>query len=110
MKKEIAARNKFGTDVVFFSSECIEKGIKRVAIKAASLEPGTDNGFRGCLALWFRLVKNQDISTGPLARPFAHSLAPLTRLLAPDCLLCSRPPLHSLVRSLCSLPRLWDSE
>ena len=27
-------------------------------------------------------------------------LAPLTRLLAPDCLLRSRPPLRSLVRSL----------
>ena len=47
-----------------------------------------------------RTTKNQDVSTGPLARPFAHSLAPLTRSLAPDCSLRSRPPLHSLVRSL----------
>ena len=39
-------------------------------------------------------------STGPLARLFAHSLAPLTRSLALDCLLCSCPLLHSLIRSL----------
>ena len=38
---------------------------------------------------------NRDVSTGPLACPFARSLAPLTR---------------SLARSLCSLPRLWESE
>merc|ERR1711954_28254 len=35
-----------------------------------------------------------------LACPFARSLAPLTRSLAPDCSLRSRPPLHSLVHSL----------
>ena len=29
-------------------------------------------------ALWARLTKNPDCSTGPLARPFARSLAPLT--------------------------------
>ena len=39
-------------------------------------------------------------NTGPLAHPFARSLAPLTPLLAPDCSLCSRPPLRSLVCSL----------
>ena len=27
---------------------------------------------------WFRTAKNRDVSTGPLARPFARSLAPLT--------------------------------
>ena len=51
-------------------------------------------------ALWSGTTKNQDVSTGPLARPFARSLAPLTRSLAPDCSLRSRPPLRSLVRSL----------
>ena len=51
-------------------------------------------------ALWFRSAKNRDVSTGPLARPFARSLAPLTRSLAPDCSLRSRPPPRSLVRSL----------
>ena len=55
-------------------------------------------------ALWFRWLKNQDVSTGPLARsfalPFARLLAPLTHSLALDCSLRSRPPLHSLVRSL----------
>ena len=49
---------------------------------------------------WSGTTKNQDVSTGPLARPFARSLAPLTRLLAPDCSLRSRPPLRSLIRSL----------
>ena len=51
-------------------------------------------------ALWSATNKNRDASTGPLTRPFAHSLAPLTRLLAPDCSLRSRPPLRSLIRSL----------
>ena len=40
------------------------------------------------------------LSTGPLAHPFACSRAPLTRSLVPDCSLCSRLPLRSLVRSL----------
>ena len=51
-------------------------------------------------ALWSEIKKNTDVRTGPLARPFARSLTPLTRPLAPDCSLCSRPPLRSLVRSL----------
>ena len=51
-------------------------------------------------ALWSKTAKNTDCSTGPLARPFARSLAPLTRSLAPDCSLRSRPPLRSLARLL----------
>ena len=51
-------------------------------------------------ALWSITAKNTDRSTGPLARPFARSRAPLTRSLAPDCSLRSRPPLRSLVCSL----------
>ena len=51
-------------------------------------------------ALWSIKAKNIDCSTGPLARPFARSLAPLTRSLAPHCSLRSSPPLRSLVRSL----------
>ena len=39
-------------------------------------------------------------SSGPLARPFARSLAPLTRSLAPHYSLRSRASLRSLVRSL----------
>ena len=50
--------------------------------------------------LWSGTNKNRDVSTGPLARPFDRSLAPLTRSLAPDCSLCSHPPLRPLVRSL----------
>ena len=49
------------------------------------------------MPLWSITAKNTDCSTGPLARPFAHSL---THSLAPDCSLCSHPPLRSLVRSL----------
>ena len=60
--------------------------------------------------LWSITAKNRDVSTGPLARPFARSLAPLTHSLASDCSLRSRPPLRSLVRSLRSLPRSWESE
>ena len=56
--------------------------------------------FPSASPLWSRTVKNIDCSTGPLARPFARLLTPLTRSLAPDCLLRSRPPLRSLVRSL----------
>ena len=49
-------------------------------------------------ALWARITKNTDWSTGPLARPFTCSLAPLTRLLAPHYSLRSRAPLCSLAR------------
>ena len=51
-------------------------------------------------ALWSGSTKNADMRTGPLTRPFACSLAPLTCLLILDCSLRSRPPLHSLVCSL----------
>ena len=54
----------------------------------------------------------RDVSTGPLNRPFARSLAPLTLSLAPDCSLRSRSAALtcSLARSLRSLPRSWESE
>ena len=56
---------------------------------------------RGCvLALWARSIKNPDESTAPLPRPFAHSLAPLTCLLAPHSSLCSHAPLRSFIRLL----------
>ena len=51
-------------------------------------------------ARWFRTAKNRHISTALLARPFAYSLAPLTHLLAPHCLLHFRSPLHSFLRIL----------
>ena len=59
-------------------------------------------------ALWVRMSKNTDLSTGPLARPFARSHAPFTCLLAPHYLLrttCFAPALrcaHSFARSLTS--------
>ena len=52
------------------------------------------------VAQWARITKNPDKSTGLLARLFARSLTPLTRSLAPDCSLRSRPPLRSLAHSL----------
>ena len=55
-----------------------------------------EGGFKG-VALWSGTNKN--VSTGPLARPFTCSLAPLTRLLAPHYSLCLRTPLRSLARS-----------
>ena len=70
---------------------------KPLAPHKSALHPRLRGG-----ALWSGAYKNRDVSTGPLARP----LAPLTRLLAHDCSLCLRPPL----RSLCSLPRSWESE
>ena len=56
-----------------------------------------------------RTVKNWDVSTGPLACPFARSLATLTCSLAPRSLLRSRSATftHPLARSL---PRSWESE
>ena len=51
-------------------------------------------------ALWDRITKKQDYSNGPLACPFARSIAPLAHLLAPPYSLGSRAPLRSLVRSL----------
>ena len=50
--------------------------------------------------LWFISAKNRDVSTGLLARPFAHSLAPIIRSLAPPCSLHSRALLRSLICSL----------
>ena len=60
--------------------------------------------------LWSGTNKNRDVSTGPLARPFArtaHSFAcsGLLASLAPSATLT-----HLLARSLRSLPRSWESE
>ena len=55
---------------------------------------------------WSRITKNPDVSTEPLACPFARSLAPLTHSLAPH-LLCYCAPLRSLTHSLLSS---WESE
>ena len=38
------------------------------------------------VARWVRTARDRDVNTtGPLARPFDHSLAPLTHLLASYC-------------------------
>merc|ERR1712198_723910 len=46
-----------------------------------------------------------NVSTGPIARPLASSLAPLTHSLVPHCSLRSRAPLRSFARTTCSLTR-----
>ena len=51
-------------------------------------------------ALWARITKNPDCSTGPLTRPFARLLAPLIHLHALYCSLRLCAPLHSLIRLL----------
>ena len=43
---------------------------------------------------WARIIKNPDCSTGPLACPFTHLLAPLIRSLAPHYSLRSCAPLR----------------
>ena len=71
-------------------------GVKQAWVCGKPLEGAR---FRG--ALWFKTTKNPDVSTGPLARLFACSLAPLTHLLAPHCSLCLRAHCaHSFARSL----------
>ena len=54
----------------------------------------TEWSVTNCHSLWAKSTKTPHFSTGPLARPFARSLAPLTRSLAPHC------SLRSLIRSL----------
>ena len=39
----------------------------------------TEWSVTNCHSLWAKSTKTPDFSTGPLARPFARSLAPLTR-------------------------------
>ena len=83
-------------------------------IKASDFEDNGDverirNGRRDA-ALWSGINKNRDVSTGPLARPFArtaHSLAcsGLPALLAPSAALT-----RSLAHSIRSLPHSWKSE
>ena len=63
---------------------------------------------------WFKTTKNQDISTGPRTCLFAHSLAPLTHLLALHGLLCLHVSLHSficlLAHSFSQSQARWESE
>ena len=66
-----------------------EKKCKNITGKSMS-DPGEK---KGKSTLWSKTAKNTDCSTGPLAHPFAH-------LLAPDYLLRSCSPLCSLIRSI----------
>ena len=65
-------------------------------------------------ALKFRTSENRDVSTGPLACPFAWSLSLLTQLLALLCsarIACALRYAHSFVDLLIhSLPRSWENE
>ena len=51
-------------------------------------------------ALWFSTTKNHNKSIGPLARPFARFLSPLTHLLTSHCCLRLCTPLRSFINSL----------
>ena len=63
------------------------------------------------MPLWPRTIKNLDVNTVPLARPFNHSLAPLTHSLALHCSLGSHATLCLFVRLLTySLPSSWENE
>ena len=88
---DLSATDKSGATALHYA---VKKEYPNLIKKMLSIAGG------GGGALWSETNKNRDVSTGPLARPFARSLAPLTRSLAPDCSLRSRPPLRSLVRSL----------
>ena len=55
-------------------------------------------------ALWFRITKNWEVSTGLLVRPFATSLAPHIHHLAPGCSCC----LHALLSSAALIHSLAD--
>ena len=79
--------------------------------------PLAKNAEDGTSALRARITKNTDWSTGPLARPFARLLTPLTHLLAPHCSALLRTALARFARALrCahlltrSLLRSWESE
>ena len=65
MKRRSLEKEREANEEVFLAvySKCI---LKLLAVTYAD-------------ALWSKIEKNTDVSTGPLARPFAHSLAPLTR-------------------------------
>ena len=59
-------------------SDVTEVGVSSISsyvedLQSILLGPGEGN------ALWSGTNKNRDVNTGPLARPFARSLAPLTR-------------------------------
>ena len=47
-------------------------------MKQSGGEDGGSGDGSSRTALWFKKTKNQGVSTGPLACPFARSLAPLT--------------------------------
>ena len=61
------------------------------------------NLFRHKITLWPGTTKNPDLSTRPLARPFAHSLTLLTHLLVPQGPIPPRAPLYSVHLFVCSL-------
>ena len=65
------------------------------------------DGMESEMALWSRTTKNPDVSTEPLARPFARLLALLTQSLAPPYLLRLRAPLHSLICLLARSLLFW---
>ena len=79
------------------------------AAKSGVKIPGGVNDSKegGAGALWSRSTKNQDVSTGPLARPFARTV----QCFACSTLLALLERSAALIRSFTrSLPSLWESE
>ena len=103
-----APTSKAKTDSINILADVLPEEMPTTVLQSMKLgEEGMLFFFVGGGPLWSGTNENQDVSTGPLACPFACSLAPLIHSLAPDCLLGSRSPLCSLVCSLAhSLPRL----
>ena len=63
----IARKSSFDVDVLLLS--LVPSPVLNVPLGSSTL-------FSTVLALWSGIPKNPDVNTGPLARPFAHSLAP----------------------------------
>ena len=86
------------------ASETEKNAISFGLVWVAKLAPADEIAMKRQLGIqtaaqWIKTAKNWDGSTGPIARSFARSLAPITYSLAPHCSLCSRAPLRSFVRS-----------
>ena len=73
---------------LIFAKSCLVLPCFVIVIQSASSVTGSVN-VTCSKSRWFRTAKNRVVSTGPLTRPFARWLTPLTHLLTPLCSLCS---------------------
>ena len=75
-RRKTTAENGHWTPIINGNTGVREKNDHRMSIN------------NGNTARWIGKAQDQDVSTGPLACPFAHSLAQLIHSLAPHCFLC----------------------